>query len=111
MIMKKLKVLHRLKIKLKCKHCAIVLGANSRHGTSHLKRHLDRCPKKMHHDIKQYMLSADTSADGSTILTKYKYDEVQSRKLMLTYLVEDLRPFETVEKRGCLLYTSPSPRD
>ena len=77
-----------------------MLGANSRHGTSHLKRHVDRCPKKMHCDIKQYMLSADTSADGSTILTKYKYDEAQIRRLVLTYLVEDSRPFDTIEKRG-----------
>ena len=77
-----------------------MLGANSRHGTSHLKRHLERCPKKVHHDIKQYMLSANTSGDGSTVLSKYKYDEAQTRKLVLTYLFEDSRPFDTVEKRG-----------
>jgi len=53
--------------KAKCKHCEIVLGANSIHGTSHLKRHLDRCAKKVHCDIKQYMLSANTSAEGSTV--------------------------------------------
>ena len=86
--------------KVKCKHYQIVLGANSRHGTSHLKHHLERCPKKVHHDIKQYMLSTDTSGDGSTILTKYKYDEAQIRRLMLTYLVENSRAFDTVEKRG-----------
>jgi len=86
--------------KAKCKHCQIVLGANSRHGTSHLKRQLERCPKKVHHHIKQYMLSVGTSGDGSTILTKYKYDEAQTRKLVLTYLVEDSRPFDTIEKRG-----------
>jgi len=86
--------------KAKCKHCQIVLAANSRHGTSHLKRHLERCPKKVHHDIKQCMLSTDTSGDGSTVLTKYKYDEARTRRLVLTYLVEDSRPFDTVEKRG-----------
>jgi len=46
------------------------------------------------------MLFADTSTNGSTILTKYKYDEAQSWKLVLTYLVEGLCPIETVEKRG-----------
>ena len=77
-----------------------MLATNGRHGTSHLKRHLERCPKKGHHDIKQYMLSVDTSGDGSTVLTKYKYDEAPTRRLVLTYLVEDSRPFYTVEKEG-----------
>ena len=54
----------------------------------------------MHHDIKQYMLSTNTSRDCSTISTKYKYDEAESRKLVLTNLVEDSCPFDTVEKRG-----------
>jgi len=58
-------------------HCEIVLSANSRHETFHTKHHLDRCPKKVHHGVKQYMLSVDTSADGSTILTKYKYDNLK----------------------------------
>ena len=40
------------------------------------------------------------SGDGSTILTKYKYDEAQTRRLVLTYLVEDSRPFDIVEKQG-----------
>lgn len=40
------------KNKAKRKHCEIVLGDNSIHGTSHLKGHLDKCPKKVHHDIK-----------------------------------------------------------
>ena len=75
-----------------------MLNANSRHGTSHLKRHLDRCPKKVHNDIKQYVLFAYHSGDGFTVLTKY--DEAQTRRLVLTYLVQDSRPFDTVEKRG-----------
>jgi len=40
------------------------------------------------------------SGDGSTILTKYKYDKAQTRRLVLTYLVEDSRPFDTLEKLG-----------
>jgi len=86
--------------KVKCKHCQIMLGANSRHRTSHLKCHLERCPKKVHHNIKQYMLSVGTSGDGSTVLTKHNYDEAQIRRPVLTYLVEDSHPFDTVKKRG-----------
>ncbi|XP_074277565.1 zinc finger BED domain-containing protein RICESLEEPER 2-like [Silene latifolia] len=33
--------------KAKCKHCGLVLSAASKNGTSHLKRHLDKCPKRV----------------------------------------------------------------
>uniref|UniRef100_A0A7C8YD19 BED-type domain-containing protein n=1 Tax=Opuntia streptacantha TaxID=393608 RepID=A0A7C8YD19_OPUST len=30
-----------------CKHCKVVMTANPNSGTSHLKRHLDRCPQRL----------------------------------------------------------------
>jgi len=98
--MKKIKVPTLAEDKAKCQHCELVLRTNSRHGTSHLKHHLDRCPKKVHHYSTQYMLSTETSINGSIVLTKYKYDEAQSRKLVLTYLVQHSHQFDIIEKRG-----------
>ncbi|KAK4374179.1 hypothetical protein RND71_004856 [Anisodus tanguticus] len=86
--------------KARCTHCKRELTSNSKCGTSHLKHHLERCPHKMHQDIKQYMLSAETNADGSTVLNKVKYDDSESRRAIMFYLIEEMGPFITVQKRG-----------
>uniref|UniRef100_A0A7C9EMV3 BED-type domain-containing protein n=1 Tax=Opuntia streptacantha TaxID=393608 RepID=A0A7C9EMV3_OPUST len=54
--------------KAKCKHCKIVLSAASKNGTSHLKRHLDRCVKRVTTtgNIGQYFIPTAKLVERST---------------------------------------------
>uniref|UniRef100_A0A803L9D7 BED-type domain-containing protein n=1 Tax=Chenopodium quinoa TaxID=63459 RepID=A0A803L9D7_CHEQI len=68
--------------KAKCKHCKMVLSAASKNGTSHLKRHLDKCPRRvtLTGNIEQYFLSNEKLIEGNS-LDKIPKDEPTSGKL------------------------------
>ncbi|XP_010678442.2 zinc finger BED domain-containing protein RICESLEEPER 2 [Beta vulgaris subsp. vulgaris] len=53
--------------KAKCKHCKLVLSAASKNGTSHLKRHLDKCSKRvtLTGNIDQYFLCNEKLVEGN----------------------------------------------
>ena len=48
-----------------CKHCKVTLVAKPRSGTSHLKRHLDRCPARS----SGYQCGDGDSDEGNLSLT------------------------------------------
>ncbi|KAI3681032.1 hypothetical protein L6452_35814 [Arctium lappa] len=53
-------------IKATCNHCKGTFNANSSSGTSHLKRHIEKCPKRMNHDIKKICISSSPSSGDTS---------------------------------------------
>jgi len=45
------------KLKAKCKICGTINLARSTYGTENLKRHLDTCPRRNTHDVRQMLIS------------------------------------------------------
>lgn len=68
--------------KAKCKHCNMVLSAASKNGTSHLKRHLDKCPKRVTvtGNIEQYFLPGERLVEGNH-LDKFPKDVTATSSL------------------------------
>ncbi|XP_021860821.1 zinc finger BED domain-containing protein RICESLEEPER 2 isoform X2 [Spinacia oleracea] len=67
--------------KAKCKHCKMVLSAASKNGTSHLKRHLDKCPRRVTFtgNIEQFFLTSENLVEGND-LEKTPKDETATGK-------------------------------
>nr|DAD32496.1 TPA_asm: hypothetical protein HUJ06_011347 [Nelumbo nucifera] len=86
--------------KARCKHCMKILQGKSSKGTTHLKRHLERCPRRRIQDIRQYKVTTQSNTDGSTSLKNYKFDQKKSRKALSIFLVCGKHPSTTVKEPG-----------
>ncbi|PKA62031.1 Putative AC transposase [Apostasia shenzhenica] len=99
-------------LKARCRHCKQILSGASKYGTSHLKRHLDRCPKLKNHDlrqlflsseardVKQLFLSAETLDEGSTPFKKVKLDQNEILKAISAFIVCGRHPITVVDEFG-----------
>ncbi|CAO2815030.1 unnamed protein product [Amaranthus hypochondriacus] len=81
-------------VSAKCSHCNLVLVAGSNSGTSHLKRHLLRCPKRP--EGLQIGDGGDDEEDGDTFV----FDMNVLRNNILFYVVEGNHPLSTVDEKG-----------
>lgn len=70
----------KTQIKARRKHCKDILSAASSNGTSHLLRHIPICRKRVNSDIRQFMLTNETSLDGTSTLKNYKFDQDAIRR-------------------------------
>ncbi|KNA20152.1 hypothetical protein SOVF_055050 [Spinacia oleracea] len=73
----------------KCMHCGSLLSANRDYGTSHLKRHLDRCVERPNE------LRNDDDSDE-----EYVFDMNELRKDILSFIVDGAHSFTIVEEKG-----------
>lgn len=99
-------------LKARCIHCKQILSGASKHGTSHLKRHLERCPKRRNHDVRQLLLSNEVRsikqlfssneilADGSTPLKKGALDQNEIFKAISGFIICGQHSVTVVEELG-----------
>ncbi|TYH88670.1 hypothetical protein ES332_D01G203800v1 [Gossypium tomentosum] len=62
--MTKLECENKNELKAQCNHCKTIFSAKSSSGTSHLRRHLNSCLKKVNKDITQYTIATQPSPEG-----------------------------------------------
>ncbi|KAK8933908.1 hypothetical protein KSP39_PZI015554 [Platanthera zijinensis] len=98
-------------LKARCIHCKQVLAGASKHGTSHLKRHLERCPKRRNQDVRQLLLSSEvrsikqlfssneTLVDGAP-LKKCTLDQNEVLKAISAFILCGKHPVTVVEEFG-----------
>ncbi|TYG36744.1 hypothetical protein ES288_D13G087700v1 [Gossypium darwinii] len=82
--MTKLECDNKNELKAQCNHCKTIFSAKSSSGTSHLRRHLNSCLKKVNKDITQYTI----------------FDVDECRQAISTFLVCAKHSFMTVEEPG-----------
>ncbi|XP_057519919.1 zinc finger BED domain-containing protein RICESLEEPER 2-like isoform X1 [Amaranthus tricolor] len=116
--------------KAKCKHCKLVLSAASKNGTSHLKRHLDKCSKRVTFtgNIEQYFLpdvklvegnnldnapkevngtsslkyatDGENLAEGSKSIENGQVDQDELQRYISVCIIKGSHPFSFVEESG-----------
>ncbi|XP_056694956.1 zinc finger BED domain-containing protein RICESLEEPER 2-like [Spinacia oleracea] len=76
--------------------------ANNSSGTSHLKRHVDKCPKRINHDIRNFCISSNPSSGGTSNMSlknpNINFEEV--RRAICIYVVSGAHSFATCEEPG-----------
>ncbi|PKU59729.1 zinc finger BED domain-containing protein RICESLEEPER 2 [Dendrobium catenatum] len=99
-------------LKARCIHCKQILSGASKHGTSHLKRHLERCPKRRNHEVRQLLLSSEVRsikqlfssnealADGGTSLKKCAIDQNEILKAISAFILCGQHSVTVVEELG-----------
>ncbi|KAL8476013.1 hypothetical protein ACS0TY_028614 [Phlomoides rotata] len=103
------------KWKAKCKDCGAMLLGEPRQGTSHLKKHQERCPRKKTRDIRQQILQANFNKEKFE-LSPFSFDKDLTRKDLAKMIIRHEYPLRMVEHVGfrtfCKdlnpLYQSPS---
>ncbi|PPD91037.1 hypothetical protein GOBAR_DD12020 [Gossypium barbadense] len=98
--MTKLECDNKNELKAQCNQCKTIFSAKSSSGTSHLRRHLNSCLKKVNKDITQYTIATQASPEGVPSIKKYKFDADECRKAISTFLVCGKHSFRTVEEPG-----------
>ncbi|MBA0843535.1 hypothetical protein Goarm_000714 [Gossypium armourianum] len=110
--MTKLKCDNKDELKAQCNHCKSIFFAKSSSGTSHLRRHLNNCLKKVNKDINQYIIATQPSLEGGLSIKKnYKFDANKCRQVVSNFLVCGKHSFRTVEKlrfRSMMSIASPN---
>ncbi|TYG60684.1 hypothetical protein ES288_D07G086600v1 [Gossypium darwinii] len=96
--MTKLDCENKNELKAQCNHCKTIFSAKSSSGTSHLRRHLNSCLKKVNKDITQYTIAIQPSPEGVPSIKNYKFDADECRKAISTFLVCGKHSFRTVEE-------------
>ncbi|KAL2894962.1 putative AC transposase [Bienertia sinuspersici] len=87
--------------KARCVHCKTILTAKSKSGTSHLKRHLDKCLAENNVSIKNFLTGAQHNSGEQTMTLKDpKVDPQALRKAICMYVVFGAHSFYTVEEPG-----------
>ncbi|XP_057522450.1 zinc finger BED domain-containing protein RICESLEEPER 1-like [Amaranthus tricolor] len=84
-----------------CKYCDLKFNASHSSGTSHLKRHIDKCPKRMNRDLKNLLLGRSPLSGDSNISLKnpiINFEEV--RKGIHVFIVAGAHSFSTCEEPG-----------
>ncbi|KAK8259881.1 hypothetical protein V6Z12_D13G084900 [Gossypium hirsutum] len=98
--MTKLECDNKNELKAQCNHCKTIFSAKSSSGTSHLRRHLNSCLKKVNKDITQYTIVTQPSPEGVPSIKNYKFDVDECRQAISTFLVCAKHSFRTVEEPG-----------
>ncbi|TYI73131.1 hypothetical protein E1A91_D07G110000v1 [Gossypium mustelinum] len=89
--MTKLECENKNDLKAQCNHCKTIFSSKSSSGTSHLRRHLNSCLKKVNKDITQYIIATQPSP---------KFDADECRQAISTFLVCGKHSFRIVEEPG-----------
>ncbi|TYG54723.1 hypothetical protein ES288_D09G213400v1 [Gossypium darwinii] len=98
--MTKLECENKNELKAQCNHYKTIFSVKSSSGTSHLRRHLNRCLKKVNKDITQYTIATQPSPEGVPSIKNYKFDVDECRQAIFTFLVCGKHSFRTVEEPG-----------
>ncbi|XP_040952762.1 zinc finger BED domain-containing protein DAYSLEEPER [Gossypium hirsutum] len=98
--MTKLECENKNELKAQCNHCKTIFSAKSSSGTSHLRRHLNSCLKKVNKDITQYTIGIQPSPEGVLSIKNYKFDADECHKAISTFLVCGKHSFRIVEEPG-----------
>ncbi|XP_052489422.1 zinc finger BED domain-containing protein RICESLEEPER 1-like [Gossypium raimondii] len=85
--MTKLECENKNELKAQCNHCKTIFSAKSSSETSHLRRHLNSCLKKVNKDITQYTIATQPSLRGVPSIKNYKFDADECRQAISTFLV------------------------
>lgn len=88
--------------KAECNYCHKKLGGKSKNGTTHLRDHFERCPRRTVRDIRQSILVKEQKkADGgSSYLSNYVFDPDTSRRDLAEMIIVHEYPLTMVEHRG-----------
>ncbi|KAL9253482.1 Zinc finger BED domain-containing protein [Drosera capensis] len=95
--------------KAQCKHCHLILSAAAKNGTSHLKRHLNKCPKRavVAIDVSAYPLpTGQVKFVGGSSLSQSEIDPNDLLRYLTSFIIEGAHPFTLVEERGFRLMMS-----
>ncbi|KAK8277856.1 hypothetical protein V6Z12_D09G000900 [Gossypium hirsutum] len=98
--MTKLECENKNELKAQCNHCKTIFSAKSSSRTSHLRRHLNSCLKKVNKDITQYTIATQPSPEGVPSIKNYKFDPDECRRAISTFIVCGKYSFRTVEEPG-----------
>ncbi|TYG98314.1 hypothetical protein ES288_A10G107600v1 [Gossypium darwinii] len=98
--MEKLECENKNELKAQCNHCKTIFSTKSSSETSHLRRHLNSCSKKVNKDITQYTIATQPSLKGVPSIKNYKFDADECRKAISNFLVYGKHSFRTVEEPG-----------
>ncbi|KAK9697464.1 hypothetical protein RND81_08G039400 [Saponaria officinalis] len=95
-------------IRATCVYCNQVFNANSGNGTSHLNRHMKKCPLRFNHDIKNFCIVGSPSSTGvrSMSLLNPNADLDEIRRAICVYIVAGSHPFTTCEEAEFRFMTS-----
>ncbi|TYI63167.1 hypothetical protein E1A91_D09G000900v1 [Gossypium mustelinum] len=96
--MTKLECENKNELKAQCNHCKTIFSAKSSSGTSHLRRHLNSCLKKVNKDITQYTIATKPSPEGVPSIKNYKFDADECRRAISTFIMCGKHSFRTVEE-------------
>ncbi|KAJ0988890.1 hypothetical protein J5N97_007246 [Dioscorea zingiberensis] len=84
-----------------CNHCKSQLTAGSNGGTSHLARHLRKCPRRILLNEKPQLLPCPRTAAGkANSLKDWTFDQEISRSKLARMIVLHEYPFSIVEHEG-----------
>ncbi|PON44410.1 Zinc finger, BED-type [Parasponia andersonii] len=91
------------KQRARCKLCGVEYFAVSKYGTGNLKRHIDSCIRRNHHDVGQLLISQDSSAIS---LGGSKFDSEKFHNMVTHAVIMHDLPFNFVEYEGIRLIFS-----
>ncbi|XP_076905372.1 zinc finger BED domain-containing protein RICESLEEPER 2-like [Bidens hawaiensis] len=88
--------------KAECNYCKKKLGGSSKNGTSHLRDHFERCPRRTVKDIRQSILIMEQKkVDGSSsYLSNYTFNPDNSRRDLAEMIIVHEYPLTTVDHHG-----------
>ncbi|TYH28807.1 hypothetical protein ES288_A02G173300v1 [Gossypium darwinii] len=96
----KLECENKNELKAQCNHCKSIFSAKSSSGTSHLRRHLNHCLKKINNDITQYTIATQPSLRGGPSIKNYKFNADECCRAISTFLMCGKHLFRIVEESG-----------
>ncbi|CAL1406613.1 unnamed protein product [Linum trigynum] len=86
--------------KAKCKYCKRLMVGDPKQGTSHLKKHYERCPKrKVPVDIRQQLLQANSNKEKFQ-LSPFNFDKQNSRKELAKAIIKHEYSLSIVDHEG-----------
>ncbi|RZC49603.1 hypothetical protein C5167_018029 [Papaver somniferum] len=85
-----------------CKHCKRNIGAESKNGTSSLRKHLNSCMayKGAQQQINQMFLKASETQDGSVAAYNFKFNQEVTRDCIARMIILHELPFSFIEYIG-----------
>ncbi|KAM0906831.1 hypothetical protein ACQ4PT_016531 [Festuca glaucescens] len=94
------KVLANGELKVECVWCHVLLGGDSKNGTSHLHAHLARCESRKANAWKQAKLKLTKGEDGKVNVENYVFDQELCRKQLALMLCCHEYPLSIVDHAG-----------
>ncbi|XP_077248521.1 zinc finger BED domain-containing protein RICESLEEPER 1-like [Tasmannia lanceolata] len=88
----------------RCEHCKMMFTCKVTSGTSHLKRHLGRCPKYKNKDRRLLSLALLASTDENAKIFYSKFDQDRSRQELAKMIILHEYPFYMVEHLGFISF-------